>query len=141
MVTDWGMSDTLGLVHYGNRGDDRQIAAFLGQPEFSDKTADLIDQEVKAIVDRSYNAARDMIETNRDKVERLAQALLKYETLGADEVMRIFDGEVIDKPTVSDLIGMEQAKSDAPAEQDDESTKQDQDSPEPAEPQDDPETA
>jgi len=115
MVTDWGMSEALGLVHYGNGSEEKQMG-MPGKPEYSDKTADLIDQEVKAIVDRAYSAAREMIETNRDKLERLAQALLKYETLGADEVVRIFAGEVIDKPTVADLIGIEQAKIDPPSE-------------------------
>jgi len=135
MVTDWGMSESLGLVHYG-RSDE----GILSQREFSDKTADLIDQEVKVIVDRAYKIARDVIEANRDKVERLAQALLKYETLGADEVLRIFDGEVIDKPTVADLIGIEQAKNDAADDQpaDDQIAEQES---EPQEPSSDPETA
>ena len=137
MVTDWGMSEALGLVHYG-RSDE----GLLSQREFSDKTADLIDQEVKVIVDRAYNIARDVIEANRDKVERLAQALLKYETLGADEVLRIFDGEVIDKPTVADLIGIEQAKNDAAADKPaDQPADAPEDQPqEPPEPQSDPET-
>ena len=114
MVVEWGMSDELGLVHYGNGGEDKQMSPMFGKTEYSDNTADLIDKEVKVIVDRAYRAAREMIETDHDKVERLAQALLKYETLGADEVMRIFDGEMLDKPTVSDLIGIEQAKTDSP---------------------------
>jgi len=116
MVTDWGMSDQLGLVHYGNGAEEKPISPMFGQSEYSDNTADLIDKEVKSIVDRAYQSARELIETNRDKVERLAQALLKYETLGADEVTRILDGEVLDKPTVADLIGIEQAKTDSPGD-------------------------
>ena len=114
MVLDWGMSEELGLVHYGNGAEERQMSPMFTPPEYSDNTADLIDKEIKAIVDRAYSSARELIEANRDKVERLTQALLKYETLGSDEVMRIFDGEVLDKPTVSDLIGIEQAKTDSP---------------------------
>jgi cell division protease FtsH len=117
MVTDWGMSEEIGLVHYGNGGEEKQLAPMFGQTEYSDKTADLIDKEVKAIVDRAYRSAREMIEDNRDKVERLAQALLKYESLGSDEVIRIFDGEVLDKPTVTDLIGVEQAKGDSASDE------------------------
>ena len=117
MVLDWGMSEELGLVHYGNGAEEKQMSPMFGQNEYSDNTADLIDREIKAIVDRGYRLARELIETNRDKVERLAQALLKYETLGSDEVMRIFDGEVLDKPTVSDLIGIEQAKIDSPSDE------------------------
>ena len=112
MVTDWGMSEKLGLVHYSTGGEEKQMSPMFGQPEYSDKTADLIDQEVKAIVDGAYKSARSMIENSRDKLERLAQALLKYETLGVDEVMRIFDGEILDKPTVADLIGIEQTKTE-----------------------------
>ncbi|MBT3200148.1 MAG: ATP-dependent zinc metalloprotease FtsH [Phycisphaerales bacterium] len=116
MVLDWGMSEAVGLVHYGNQSEDGKMAAMFGQKEYSDKTAELIDAEIKVILDEAYAASRTLIETNRDKLERLAQALLKYETLGAAEVMKIFDGEVIDKPTVTDLIGLEQAKGDdAPA--------------------------
>ncbi|MDP6543687.1 MAG: ATP-dependent zinc metalloprotease FtsH [Phycisphaerae bacterium] len=114
MVLDWGMSEELGLVHYGNGAEEKQMSPMFGQNEYSDKTADLIDKEIKAIVDGAYRSAREMIESNRDKVERLAQALLKYETLGADEVTRILDGEMLDKPTVSDLIGIEQAKTGSP---------------------------
>ena len=117
MVRDWGMSEELGLVHYGNGAEERQMSPMFAQPEYSDNTADLLDKEIKAIVDRAYQSAGAMIEDNRDKVERLAQALLKYETLGADEVMRIFDGEVLDKPTVADLIGIEQAKTDSPGDE------------------------
>jgi len=117
MVRDWGMSGELGLVHYGNGAEERQMSPMFGQTEYSDNTADLIDKETKAIVDRAYQSASAMIEDNRDKVERLTQALLKYETLGADEVMRIFDGEVLDKPTVADLIGIEQAKTDSPGDE------------------------
>jgi cell division protease FtsH len=117
MVRDWGMSEELGLVHYGNGAEERQMSPMFGQSEYSDNTADLLDKEIKAIVDRAYQSASAMIEENRDKVESLAQALLKYETLGADEVMRIFDGEVLDKPTVADLIGIEQAKTDSPGDE------------------------
>ena len=130
MVLDWGMSEKLGLVHYGNGAEERQMSPMFAQTEYSDNTADLIDEEIKSIVDRACRSARALIETNRDKVERLAQALLKYETLGADEVTRIFDGEVIDKPTVADLIGIEQAKTDSPG---DETTQNSLESPESSE--------
>jgi cell division protease FtsH len=128
MVTDWGMSEKLGMVHYGGGSEERSMAMF-GQSEYSDNTADLIDQEIKLILDKAYAAARAMIEVNGDKMERLAQALLKYETLGAEEVMRIFDGEVLDKPTVADLIGIEQAKTESTVEE----TSPDSEPPEPAE--------
>jgi cell division protease FtsH len=129
MVLEWGMSDALGMVHYGNGSEDKQMAPMFAQKEYSESTADLIDKEIKAILDGAYGQARALIEANGDKMERLAQALLKYETLGADEVTRIFDGEMLDKPTVSDLIGIEQAKTDSPSEE----TSPGSDPPEPTE--------
>ena len=52
-----------------------------------------------------------MIEANKDKLEEIAKALLKYETLDADDVKVILEGGKLDKPTVSDLLAVEQAKS------------------------------
>ena len=52
-----------------------------------------------------------MIESNKDKLERIAKALLKYETLDADDVELILKGGELDKPTVSDLLAAEQAKN------------------------------
>jgi len=116
MVLDWGMSERLGLIRYSASADERQMAPMFNKTEYSDNTADLIDQEIKAVTDEAYRTTRELIETNRDKVERLAQALLKYETLGAEEVKQIFDGKVLDKPTVADLLEIEHAKSDPVAD-------------------------
>ena len=52
-----------------------------------------------------------MINSNKDKVERIAQALLKYETLDAADVKLILEGGVLDKPTVADLLAAEQTKN------------------------------
>jgi len=59
------------------------------------------------------NPART-IEANKDRLENIGKALLKYETLDADEVKLILDGGVLDKPTVTDLLAAEQAKSEQP---------------------------
>ena len=109
MVLDWGMSERLGLIHYSD--ENKAIVPDFGPKEYSDKTADLIDQEVKAIIDEAYGHTSKLIEANRDKLQRLAQALLKYETLGADEVQQVMDGKPLDKPTVSDLLEIEHAKA------------------------------
>jgi len=109
MVTEWGMSDRLGFVYYGEDRVARPIDLMLGK-EVSDKTSEAIDAEVKRIIDEAYGEARRIIEANRDKLEALAAALLKYETLDGDEVRAILRGEAIEKPTVADLIAAEQAR-------------------------------
>jgi len=79
--------------------------------EYSEKTAEEIDAEVKHIMDEAYQMAKQVLAQNREKVEHIAQALLKYETLDADEVKLIIEGGRLDKPTVGDLLAAEQAKA------------------------------
>jgi cell division protease FtsH len=79
--------------------------------EHSEKTAEVIDKEVKRLIDESYVQARELIESHREKVESLAKALVKYETLDAADVEIILEGGVLDKPTVSDLLAIEQQRS------------------------------
>jgi len=110
MVLDWGMSDKVGLVNYTN--DDRRFMPMeIPGKQYSEHTAELVDGEVKRIMDEAYDATRKLLEANRDKLDGIAQALLKYETLSAEEVQQILDGKPLDKPTVGDLIAAEQAKS------------------------------
>jgi cell division protease FtsH len=110
MVLDWGMSDKLGLVSYGPE-EKRMMMPELGGKDYSDHTAETIDSEIKALIDEAYCDARGVIEANREKLEQVARALLKYETLTGDEVRAIIDGRAINKPTVGDLIDREQSKS------------------------------
>jgi cell division protease FtsH len=79
--------------------------------EYSEKTAEEIDAEVKHIMDEAYQMAKQVLGQNREKVEHIAQALLKYETLDAEEVKLIIEGGRLDKPTVGDLLAAEQAKA------------------------------
>jgi len=120
MVIDWGMSDRLGMVNYGGNSARRAMLGDLAAKDYSEHTAQLIDAEVKRLVDTAYDAARQIVQGNHGAVERIADALLKYETLEADEVKRIIDGETLVKTTVNDLLTAEQAKSRsaAPAEPD-----------------------
>ena len=90
---------------------------FPAKKEYSEKTAETIDIEVKRITDEAYNKARELIEHNRDNVERIAKALLKYETLDAEDVKIIIAGGSLDKPTVADLLAAEQAKDKKTAEE------------------------
>jgi cell division protease FtsH len=113
MVLTWGMSDELGLISYGPDSSVKdQIFVMPGEKEYSDRTAEAIDSEVKEITYEAYKKAKKLIEANRDKLERIAKALLKYETLDADDVELILEGGELDKPTVTDLLAAEQAKDE-----------------------------
>ncbi|MEZ6317563.1 MAG: ATP-dependent zinc metalloprotease FtsH [Phycisphaerales bacterium] len=112
MILEWGMSPRLGFVRYSGM-DTRE--SFLPDREYSEDTAKLIDHEVRRLVDEAYTAAEKMLGDNWDKVEAVAAALLKYETLSADDVHKIMRGEPIGKPTVADLLAADKpAKKVAP---------------------------
>ncbi len=112
MVLTWGMSERLGPVSYDSDSGLQDIYYVMpGEKEYSEKTAEAIDGEVKRITDEAYHSARELIEQNKDKLERIAKALLKYETLDAEDVKTILQGGGLDKPTVSDLLAAEHAKS------------------------------
>jgi cell division protease FtsH len=90
MVMHWGMSERLGHVLYG----ESQEYVFLGRDmmrakDYSEQTAQEIDNEVKRITDEAYATAKNMIETNRDKLELIAKALLEFETLDGTQVADI----------------------------------------------------
>ncbi len=112
MVSEWGMSDRLGFVFYG---DDPQQRVFELAPnnERSDEVARLIDGEIKRIIDTAYTETRRLLHDNRPMLEAVAQALLKYETLDGEEVRKLMAGESLDKPTVADLIAAEQDRRSA----------------------------
>ena len=116
MILMWGMSEQLGPISYGTDSafNDR-IYMMPGEKEYSEKTAESIDSEVKKLVDEAYGEAKGLIKSNKDKLERVAQALLKYETLDAEDVNVILEGGSLKKPTVATLLEAEQAKG-GPAE-------------------------
>jgi cell division protease FtsH len=94
MVCQWGMSD-LGPLTFGERDD----LIFLGRDlamnkNFSEKTSERIDEEVKKIVTRNFSRAQDLIEKNRDKLVKIAQLLLEKEVLTSDEINQIVDGKM-----------------------------------------------
>jgi cell division protease FtsH len=115
MVLTWGMSKELGPISYGpDLGVNDMIYAMPPEKEYSEKTAEVIDSELKKVTDQAYTKAKELIEANKERLENIAKALLKYETLDSDEVQLILDGGLLDKPTVADLLAVEQAKSEPP---------------------------
>ena len=111
MVLTWGMSDRLGPVSYGPDGTRDMGFLMQAEREYSETTAEAIDAEIRRILDEAYAEARQLIEENKARLEGIATALLKYETLDADDVKLILAGGQLDKPTVGDLLAAEQAKS------------------------------
>lgn len=112
MVLTWGMSEHLGPISYEpDQGLKDQMYMIGSEKDYSQKTAEEIDKEVKKLTDNAYEKAKELIETNKDKLQKIAMALLKYETLDADDVKLILDGGELDKPTVTDLLAAEQNKN------------------------------
>ncbi|MHC4272587.1 MAG: ATP-dependent zinc metalloprotease FtsH [Planctomycetota bacterium] len=112
MILEWGMSKRLGFVGYAG-ADSRD--AFMPEREYSDETARIIDEEVKRLIDDAYAGAEKIIGEHWQRVETIAEALLKYETLQGEEVERLVRGERLDKPTVAELLEKEAAKTARPA--------------------------
>jgi cell division protease FtsH len=102
MVTQYGMSDEMGLRVYG----DKQEMVFLGreiseQRDYSDAVAEQIDREVREIIDAEYARALQILTENRDKLELVAQKLLEIETLEAEEFVALLEGNDPPSPTSS----------------------------------------
>jgi cell division protease FtsH len=94
MVTQFGMSDAVGPIAVG----DREAEIFLGREvqqrhEISDHTAEVVDSEVKRLLSEAYDKARNIITSHRESLDRLAQALLKRETLDREEVELVIQGK------------------------------------------------
>ncbi|MBR4737273.1 MAG: ATP-dependent zinc metalloprotease FtsH [Rhodocyclaceae bacterium] len=102
MVTQWGMSDSLGPMVYG----DEEGEIFLGRQvtthrSVSEATMQKVDVEVRRIIDEQYALARRLIEENRERIEAMAQALLEWETLDADQIDDIMEGRAPRAPKPS----------------------------------------
>ncbi len=104
MILEWGMSPRLGFVNYAGQDD---ASGYIPDKDYSDETARIIDEETKRLVDEAYSHAESMLTDNWDKVEAVAEALLKYENLSADEVHSIMRGEPIGRSTVAELLAAE----------------------------------
>ncbi len=94
MVTQWGMSDALGPMVYGeNEGEVFLGRSITTHKNVSEATMQQVDAEIRRIIDQQYALARRLIEENRDKVETMTQALLEWETLDADQLNDIMAGK------------------------------------------------
>ena len=109
MVTEYGMSDKLGFLLYDHTEETNNPWDQM-QQAFSDETAKIIDQEVRDLINQNYAAVSTLLADHREELERVADALLRYETLLADEVDRLIKGLPLEKQTVGDLLRVEQDK-------------------------------
>lgn len=129
MVTAWGLS-ALGPLTFG----EEQGEVFLGRSmsqhkEISDKTAQLIDEEVRNIIDRNYQTAKDILKKHEKQLHLMAEALIKYETIDAKQIKEIMEGkeptppddwESMKKPVVEEFSNEAPARIDSqdkPAEE------------------------
>ncbi len=90
MVTQWGMSESLGTMVYGEEEGHADRPNFTRS--ISEATMQKVDTEIRRIIDQQYNLARHLIETHRDKIEAMAAALLEWETIDADQINDIMAG-------------------------------------------------
>ena len=93
MVTRWGLSEKLGPLTYG----EEEGEVFLGHSvtqhkNVSDETAHIIDEEIRAIIDRNYARAQNILTEKMDKLHMMAEALIKYETIDQDQIEDIMNG-------------------------------------------------
>ena len=96
MVTEWGMSDTLGLIAYGDNSQEVFLGHSVTQSKYvSETTAREIENEVKRFIDNAYNRAKHILTENIEELHRVAKGLLEYETLSGEEIRTVLRGEPV----------------------------------------------
>ncbi len=100
MVCEWGMSDSLGMVEYGDNNEHVFLARDMTSSRgYSEDTARLIDAEIKHLIDSSYQRAKELLIKHRPEMDAIARALLEYETLDAANVKELMEhGRMINPP-------------------------------------------
>ncbi|EPO7642377.1 ATP-dependent zinc metalloprotease FtsH [Pseudomonas aeruginosa] len=100
MVTKWGLSERLGPLMYAEEEGEVFLGRSAGSQHanVSGETAKMIDQEVRRIIDDCYGTAKRLLDENRDKLEMMADALMKYETIDSDQIDDIMAGRVPREP-------------------------------------------
>ena len=111
MVTEWGLSKKLGPLHYS----ENQEEVFLGhaiarQQNVSEDTARRIDEEIREIIDKAYDTCKKILTRYRDSLDRIAQALLEYETLTGSEIEKIARGDPIERASHKDKDSKKKTK-------------------------------
>src|SRR5947207_1822809 len=119
MVCEWGMSEKLGMVEYG----DHEDYVFLGRDisrarDYSEATAEEIDREVRTLLDEAYQRAKQILTANRDKLDVIAKALLEFETLDGSQIREIIEhGRMLNPPPGIAPRGGEKMEPEKPPKQ------------------------
>ena len=113
MVTQWGMSDTIGTMYLGSDQEVFVGMEFGQSREYSEQSAATIDAEVKRIIDLCYNRACELLSQNQAKLNAVAEALLDRDTLNRAEFEAVMRGEELPPKTEAEKV---QAQSDAAGE-------------------------
>jgi cell division protease FtsH len=120
MVTKWGLTKALGPLAYAEDEDEVFLGRSVTQHKHvSDETARKIDEEIRTIVERAHDTAMELITANRDKLEIMTEALMKYETIDTEQIDQIMEGKVPDPPADwddSNSGGGKKAAEEAPGE-------------------------
>ena len=103
MVTEWGMSDKLGMIAYGDNSQEVFLGHSVTQNKnVSEATAREIDSEIKSVIDNAYVSAKRILTENLDQLHSLAKALLEHETLSGDEIRTVLRGDKVIKVVVDE---------------------------------------
>jgi cell division protease FtsH len=98
MITEWGMSDKLGRVRYSANEQEVFLGHSVTQSKnMSEGTAQIIDEEVRGLIQAGENQARSILKKKRADLHAIAKALLEYETLSGEDVAKIIRGETLDR--------------------------------------------
>ena len=115
MVTQWGMSDVMGPMVYGeNEGEVFLGRSITTHKNVSEVTMQKVDAEIRMIIDQQYALAKKLILENRDKVDAMAKALLEWETLDADQIIDVMEGKP-PRPPKPAQPSAQPPKSDGPS--------------------------
>jgi len=100
MVTKWGLSEKLGPMMYAEEEGEVFLGRSMGSQHsnVSADTAKLIDSEVRSLIDQCYGTAKQILADNRDKLDLMAEALMKYETIDAEQIDDIMNGRPAREP-------------------------------------------
>ncbi|MEQ8166446.1 MAG: cell division protein FtsH, partial [Alphaproteobacteria bacterium] len=116
MVTEWGMSDILGPLSYGENEEEIFLGHSVAQRKnMSDATAKTIDEEVRRIIESAETLARSVIEEHREGLENLAKGLLEYESHTGDEARKLLNGETITRAPTEEPPGPKGPRASVPA--------------------------
>jgi len=113
MVTQFGMSDILGPLSYGNNEDEVFLGYSVAKTQnLSEETQKIVDSEIHKLVDGGHKAATEIVIEYKKELEIIAEGLLEYETLSGDEILDLLKGKNPDRP---DADGTEEPPSDPTA--------------------------